>query len=416
MKDLIYTASVKKVITPKAPVTLGCNGYIHENFVKCDNDLEANALLLVQNGQNFLFLSIDTLYVTDELRDEILAEVDSSYGLTKEIFFWGASHTHYAPFLDESKPGLGHVDVEYKRFFVHQVVELIQELFSQNLMEAELVYKEFEIDNVSINRRKKVWGFTNKILLKKSISIFPNRDNYCDKTCYVLQIYSKLNQDLLSVFYVFACHPTMYHTPRHVTAHFPGLIRDELRKIVGKSIPVLYFQGFSGDVRALNIEKPIGFREKILAVLNGEPGFSNFSQYTYKIWEKSFTTQFLKGVSYAPKKILDGSLAFSYEIVPLAQIMEGDVGNKQIIFHKFLIGEDWMLYGVSAEVVASYLSLIRMKFSGKTVVPVGCIHSVYGYLPRFKMLDEGGYESKGFLKLFSLNNGSFKKNLESLFF
>ena len=43
---------------------------------------------------------------------------DIKYGISKDNFFWGASHTHYAPLLDGTKPNLGAMSLAYKRFFV----------------------------------------------------------------------------------------------------------------------------------------------------------------------------------------------------------------------------------------------------------------------------------------------------------
>ena len=47
----------------------------------------------------------------------------------------------------------------------------------------------------------------------------------------------------------------------------------------------------------------------------------------------------------------------------------------------------------------------------KTIITVGCVGSVFGYLPTDKLIEEGGYESKDFFSGFALK-GSYKQNIQ----
>ena len=72
----------------------------------------------------------------------------------------------------------------------------------------------------------------------------------------------------------FACHPVMYHSPMNVSAHFPGDVRKELREILS-DIPVVFLQGFSGDIRPNNVAGGNTFKGKLLSQLNKSPSFKH---------------------------------------------------------------------------------------------------------------------------------------------
>ena len=54
--------------------------------------------------------------------------------------------------------------------------------------------------------------------------------------------------------------------------------------------------------------------------------------------------------------------------------------------------------------------MVRSVFRG-SVMPVGCIDTVFGYLPTAAMLGERGYEDSGFTRPFGLV-GRFRPELE----
>ena len=103
-------------ITPKIKTTLGCNGDISKEFESIDSDIEINAILLMQNNTNVIIISVDTLFVTNEIKMFVIDYLKDKFPLKEDQVFIAASHTHYAPFLDASKPNLGVVNDEYMMF------------------------------------------------------------------------------------------------------------------------------------------------------------------------------------------------------------------------------------------------------------------------------------------------------------
>ena len=110
-----------------------------------------------------MLVSIDTLYATKAITDFISKEAKERLKIKKEHIFIGASHTHYAPFLDRSKPKLGFVNDEYESFFLSKLSKLVNEIFTKDLQPILLSLNKKFCD-LNINRNKKVWFRRKKII------------------------------------------------------------------------------------------------------------------------------------------------------------------------------------------------------------------------------------------------------------
>ena len=85
-----------------------------------------------------------------------------------------------------------------------------------------------------------------------------------------------------------------------------------------------------------------------------------------------------------------------------------------ITFQSINLGSQYCTLGVSGEPAAEYVFLLKQYFSDFKIIPVGCLSGTFGYIPTSKMLEEGGYESKGFLKPFSLS-GKLRHDIQKTF-
>lgn len=58
--------------------------------------------------------------------------------------------------------------------------------------------------------------------------------------------------------------------------------------------------------------------------------------------------------------------------------------------------------------------MVRQTFPG-SVIPVGCIDTVFGYLPTAAMVGQRGYEDSGFFEPFGFGKGGqFRPEVERL--
>jgi len=72
--------------------------------------------------------------------------------------------------------------------------------------------------------------------------------------------------------------------------------------------------------------------------------------------------------------------------------MDGVVDDRTLTYHLVRLSRSFLFIAISAEPVVEYASSLRDAFPEETVIPVGYIDGVIGYLPTSNMLDEGGLE------------------------
>ena len=263
---------------------------------------------------------------------------------------------------------------------------LLDNLVQAELIECDLVYSESESEGISIGRRKYTWGFWKRFILTKSMRIFPNSKTPIDSTIRVFKFIDKQTGNLVSVLWNFACHPVIYHNPKNLSSHFPGDVRTEIRKEF-KSIPVIFLQGFSGDVRPFNTDATT-IKEKILKMFNKESGFNVFTEVSYVRWVKKIADNVIGSIYKRNSKVEDPALRIDITKSSTKQLV--DNSNQTVIFQSIELSGKHIILGVSAEVVSKYALELQNLYPNKIVIPVGCVGSVFGYWPTKKMLKEGG--------------------------
>jgi hypothetical protein len=224
---------------------------------------------------------------------------------------------------------------------------------------------------------------------------------------------------LLSVLWGVSCHPTEWPRIRELSSDYPGVVRRALRTHIGRELPVLFLQGFCGDLRAPAIgrwRRTGPWRRRLLlfanTLVNG-PFFSGFSPEEYDRWQGGIVERARKAVDEAASVTpLSTKLLLHRTSIPLFALgLSGETAN--LTFHWFDLSERLRLAGISAEPCWQYADMVKHVFPDKTIWPVGYIDSVFGYLPTQAMLCEGGYEVSGFRKAFGIK-GEFVGNVEQV--
>ena len=419
----------------KKKVTLGCNGDITKEYESIDSDIEINAIRLMQNNTNVLIISVDTLFVTNEIKTFAIDYLQDQLPLKEEQVFIAASHTHYAPFLDASKPNLGTVDDAYYDYFIHKLKTLLDKLVSSTPEEAELQYTTANIDDVSIGRRKRVWHPWRWFLIRKEMRIFPNSDQKIDTKLHCLQWVSKNSRKPLGVMWNFACHPVSFYNPNNLSAHYIDDIRQHIRQKA--NIPVVFLQGFSGDIRPKVIgDDPFqnmlnkasnsfikwnefanylrSVRRTFITFLNKGKGFCTFTETSYFEWVEKIRNKVDFCLKNHHRIMTHSSIKPILNTMPLSKI-SCTKSEQMVEFHGIHLNNEIIILGVSAEVVSEYSLKLQAMHPDKIIIPVGCVSTVFGYWPTKNMLKEGGYEVIRFQENFSLD-GDFKESLEDTFY
>lgn len=228
----------------------------------------------------------------------------------------------------------------------------------------------------------------------------PNPVGPRDESIHLLRV-SRSDGRPLAVIWSYACHPVGFPRPLEVTAEYPGRVRRRLRDDLGPDLPVLFWQGFAGDIRPPELDLSTSLPSRAKRLLLG-PRFGRFSGDEWESWADSLATGVADTASVPPRRSVNGPIHARRITRPLENFVLGISDERQVAFHRVTLGKELTVVGISAEVVTEYGALVNSTFDGSINIPVGYIDEVYGYLPVARMLQEGGYEASWFLRPFAL--------------
>lgn len=389
---LISSGSVD--ITPVRPVMLGGYNKRTAPFTAIAGRLEANVLLIKGASSRVVIISTDLLYPGETLRAHLLENLGLA-DRSEELFFC-ASHTHFAPMTAPSMPRLGVADAEYVQFVATQITELIKSIEHQG-EPCVCTYHEGSADH-SMNRRLVRLRLTRSGIAKSS-GLGPNPNGDRDESVRILE-FSKPGGKPSAVIWNYACHPTDFPGTLQVSAEYPGIVRSRLRKEFG-DIPVLFLQGFSGDVRPPFAGRSAGIRGFLRRILVG-PQFRKPLRREWEQWSNGLAESVARFSRSAPRCLRIDSLRLKRVEVPEDEFAAGGSGDKSLIWHLIDCG-GFRIVGINAEPVVKYRRLLEESLSGEPLLTVGCLDQPVCYLPSDNMIPERGYEVEGFRTLFNFD-------------
>jgi hypothetical protein len=381
-------------ITPTVPLPLAGYGDRAGPYTRVADRLEANIAVFRQSETVVVFVSCDLLFVGPSLRgrlEALLADL-----VAAESLFVSATHTHFAPATNLAIPRLGQASHEYVEKVALDISAMVRSLLATASPMA-VVEQRSGYANSAIHRRLPVtrlrfsfppWG--------RRWEMRPNEAVAVDNRIRVLTIETTDGRPV-AVCWSYACHPVCYPDKTHVSADFPGVVREAIRTRLG-NIPVLFWQGFSGDVRPRSL------------AASELPAFGAFTTEQWRGWSEGLAASVLEAMQ-ASGETLAGRLAVGRRQLALTELgLNG--GNRNITIHEVRLGDSLEVFGISAEPVNAYVAKLEAARPGSTVIPVGCIDDVICYLPTDEMVVQGGYEVTGFRKLFGVS-GRFRRGIEA---
>lgn len=403
-------------ITPEENVPLAGYPLRCSRFSKVADPLEANAVLLKSDSNKIVMVSADLLFPSKKLKDGIIKNVNDL--LQEEELFIAATHTHFAPATDETKPKLGKLNQKYLDFVIEKISWLIRDLLTGPIENVSIYYKVGIDTNSNINRRRNA----PKIVPppKKEISNLPDLSENKDSFIRIIQIVN-VSGNTKAIIWNYSCHPTGYPDSLCVSADFPGFIRSMIRSHFDLKIPVLFFQGFSGNVNPAPFEKMpnriLGIASMnylVFRILYGIV-FGKSLEKEWKDWASSLGLSVINIIEEKTVHTINGSIQNKRASISLPEL--GLIGpENSLSFHSISL-DRIKIIGISAEVVSEYVPIFKKIFSEFQIIPVGCIDHVFGYLPTNLMLREGGYEVKNFMPLFGIKgkfNDDFQEKIEEV--
>jgi hypothetical protein len=380
--------------------------------------LEVNALLVSQGRRRCLLLSFDLLFIGGELERQIRSALAAGQGLADQEIFLFASHTHFAPPTDESLPRLGPYDAGYAARIVTTVIELAAELQTRPPRACRLEVKQGKLDH-SINRRlpRRLPLYTRSQGVSFQRVIFgPNPKGPRDETATFVWLVDTLTGERMAALWHYACHP-VGRVPREViSADFPGAGRKAIRAACRAELPVLFLQGFCGDIRPnIVADKATGLRKRLRNLVRAAIGGVVPMEYGSTAWSSWVTTlsRTIGDLAMAtPDSVEDlGPIFAACASVPIGEFFAGRLRNDTAMRVCALrLAKRLELLALGAEPCLDWLHVVTAELGAADGIRlhVGYCGDVFGYLPLPEQVDEGGYEVDGFQPLFSMS-GRFRK-------
>src|SRR6202795_3838722 len=134
----------------------------------------------------------------------------------------------------------------------------------------------------------------------RSSGFGPNPNGDRDESVRVLE-FSNSGGKPITVIWNYACHPTDFPGFLQVSAEYPGIVRSRLRSELG-DIPVLFLQGFSGDVRPPFSGRSAGLVGFLRRVLVG-PQFRNPLDGEWEKWSHSLADSVVSFARSIPRSL-----------------------------------------------------------------------------------------------------------------
>jgi hypothetical protein len=341
--------------------------------------LEANVLVLEEPDGPILVVAVDALY-GGQFRRLLAARLD----VPEDRVLVLGSHTHFAPGVDSGLPMLGPTSTTYLAWAADRIVSAIQA--RGDAEPVELRYGQATIDGLFVNRRRPTLGVGIPVPKRGSVVIAPHPRGHVDDVARSVAL--SVGDRPVAVLWGVSCHPVCSPDPRQISACFAGAVRDRLRASwSAPDLPVLFVQGFSGDVRPASMSRrpPRGARSFARYVMGGASRFVPQSNDDYRAWCSSLSEHVLQSLDRpkmsTPQAPLFGITRTSRQPPGWLRAIEGT---------RVDLSADISIFAVNAEVVSERVSSI--EGIAPHVLPAGCADEVIGYWPTNRMLRERGYE------------------------
>ncbi len=370
--------------------------------------LEANGIILDGAAGPIVTVAIDCLFASDELSDEITRFV-ALQGHEIEFLLVVASHTHYAPSLDRTKPLIGEVDGHYFDGVVDAIGRaIVTTLTEQSNGDARWSAGRSPCAQNVLRRRARAWP--QRLLTRSRIAIAPDTSKPVRHDVDVVVVSD--DDGVTCILWTWPCHAVNEPNPLCTSSDFPGRVRARLRADTGlPNLPVLFLPGFAGDQRACNLTR--ARRPRDLATI----GFGSIFAANSDEFIDRITADLHSAIkeAMASASVLDvaGPARVASTSVPLTDLL-ADTGARAAALpplgvHLLTQGL-FNLLTIGAEVCEPYYRILSEAVPPGTLM-TGYAGQVFGYLPSDEQRSEGGYEAGDYFELFSLN-GQLREHLE----
>jgi hypothetical protein len=328
-------------------------------------------------SESVIIISIDTLYIDEDLADEVYEYLKFNYKIKNSQIIFNASHTHSAPSICDDI--FGAEDSAYKNKLVQAIEDAVDSAF-HNLKDNVVRFCKFLLPTELVVNRRLYARDIKTLFLKKKIIMAPNYEGYVDAQCRLIVIGSDTG-----ILFNLSCHP-VFNTSNNISSDFPGSIRRSLASNFKESA---FVQGFCGDIRPNSVIRGISFNSLVLffKTLINKISFKPATSHYYDSFCKHISQAIIKNSALGSELHSDIKTRCF-----LAELRSETGLCKKTLKCKLVLIDDILLLSIPAEVNSKYIQIVESEFPKINIVPMGYAEKIVGYLPHWSEVKDGGYE------------------------
>ena len=338
------------------------------------------------NHVDILMLSVDSLYVSSELYNEICMIVNQKYHIAPDAIIFSATHTHSSP--NVSWPEFGALDNNFRTRIIDSIDSALYSM-SKSFESISLSTFLMPVPSGLIIGRRKKGRDIKSLFFKNKILMLPNKGQEIDKEIRVIELNFK---DRKLYLLNMSCHP-VFSASSQISSDFPGEIINQLQSSL--NCEFIFFQGWCGDIRpnsTSNFKRAPNLILKLKSFFNGD---------IFVPSTKQFFNDFCKKITYAVSINLKNNLSPETDNNCYAYSGSFELQSHTRKTHKKLPFSiiklnNILLISIAAEVSSKYYVSLIEELPDLMIVPIGYSNGMIGYLPYPDQVAEGGYEVESY--------------------
>ncbi len=404
------------VITPPKPVFMA--GYASRNkpYEGVVNHLHAKALALTdENGKRAVLITSDLIGFRAAVGDSIAERIMKATGLKRSEIILSSSHTHTGPSQTTEKKASGNMqdkDAEalfaYTRWLQDRVVEIAIAALKKQVpvkLSHGTGVAEFVMNRREATPRGIILGFNPRGPIDRSIP--------------VLRIDKSDGTPIAVLFQACAHNTTLGGRHYAICGDYAGFAQAHIEREMS-GVQAMFMLGCAGDANphprgTLDYARQHGeeLGTEVLRILNSrlspvegplKTAYAKIDVPLQPLLGEKELESFIKGYGGWRRWVAG-------KMLELHSNGEKGAEHYDAPFGLWQFGDDLTLVAMSGEVVVDYVYMLEKALGPLNLWVAAYCNDVYGYLPSARILEEGGYETRG---LYSGGIGLFAPEAEKV--
>lgn len=361
----------------KALFALSESGELLKAVHASDSSLSVSSLVIRKNGKTVALIGVDVCGLQYAFTQSLKDSLKHRFGIAPEAVLINASHTHFAPVTQEWK-AWAHFYHTPDSSYLYGVV--------QNAIIASV---EKAIQQLSTGHLNFVRG-TTAIGANRRPEANPQMPY--DHSLDILTL-STTRDELKGLLFLTGCHPVISNEQEGfytISANYPGVARMILKERLGVD-NALFLQGCGGDINPVKSDfrgTGADLAEDLQQALRQRPtSFAGEISWRFdsvlvpvKLWSREKILAFREHNQQMGANIF-AEKNVRWADIMLEQLRTGTAPPYMPVYVQTISIGNWLLVGLSREVVTEYGINIKEQWPDRLVSVAGYCNDVSSYLP-----------------------------------